>query len=83
MCWTMTKLEEIQKALDSEGFNEELQEFLEAKRTYIREPVLANRGDMLMAYQLVYSNLKHLWVNGVISETDFRIAADDLQEGLD
>lgn len=56
----------------------ELEDYLQ-KRTLARNnSPLADRGSLLVAYDLIYTSTKHLWVRKIITEKEFRFLTDAL-----
>ena len=63
-------------------YNEYLEKYLQDMITYNKDPTSEHRSYMAMSYQIIYSDVKHAWVAGYISEEDFDTLADILNAGI-
>jgi hypothetical protein len=80
----MTMKDEELKAyyakFNDEQYIEELNDFLQARQQYLKNNSSSNCITMLLAFDKIYVSTKSLWTNGIISENDFWMLKDELQD---
>lgn len=57
----------------------ELNDFLQKKQAWKMDPS-KGEGEMLIAFDLIYTSTKHLWVSRFITEQEFFRVTDVLRE---
>ncbi len=62
------------------GIQEELEDFLQKRILYLQDPNKSTSVIMKMAYDVIYTSTKHLWVHGRISEAEFWKLKDELSD---
>lgn len=65
---------------NDEQYIEELNDFLQARQQYLKNNNSSNCITMLLAFDKIYVSTKSLWTNGIISENDFWMLKDELQD---
>ena len=80
----MTMKDEELKAyyakFNDEQYIEELNDFLQARQQYLKNNSSSNCITMLLTFDKIYVSTKSLWENGIISENDFYMLKDELQD---